>query len=39
VTTASAAGPLEIEGLDLGDAQRLVEQLTAAAVAETGDAT
>lgn len=39
VTTASAAGPLEIEGLDLDVARDLVETLTAAAVAETGDAT
>jgi len=39
VTTASAAGPLEIEGLDLEIARELVEALTTAAVAETGDAT
>jgi hypothetical protein len=39
VTTASAAGPLEIEGLDLQDARALVEALTRAAVAQDGDAT
>ncbi|MDN5790359.1 MAG: PH domain-containing protein [Micrococcales bacterium] len=39
VTTASAAGPLEIEGLDVQEARRLVDALTAAAAAETGDAT
>ena len=39
VTTASAAGPLEIEGLDHGVARELVEALTAAAIAETSDAT
>lgn len=39
VTTASAAGPLRIEGLDAEEARRLVDVLTAAAVAETGDAT
>lgn len=39
VTTASAAGPLRIEGLDVDDARRLVDVLTAAAVAERGDAT
>jgi membrane protein YdbS with pleckstrin-like domain len=39
VTTASAAGPLEIEGLDLPIARRLVETLTSAAVVEKGDAT
>ncbi|RKT80054.1 hypothetical protein DFJ68_3533 [Terracoccus luteus] len=39
VTTASAAGPLEISGLDLPVAQRLVEGLTAAAVLDEGDAT
>lgn len=39
VTTASAAGPLEIAGLDLGVARELVETLTRAAVAEKGDAT
>ncbi len=39
VTTASAAGPLEIAGLDLEVATRLVDSLTVAAVAERGDAT
>ena len=39
VTTASAAGPLHIQGLDLQVAQGLVDSLTAASVAETGDAT
>lgn len=39
VTTASAAGPLEIVGLDLDVARQLVESLTTAAVAEKGDAT
>ena len=39
VTTASAAGPLEIDGLDLEIARQLVETLTTAAVLEKGDAT
>lgn len=39
VTTASAAGALEIHGLESADADRLAEQLTAAAAAERGDAT
>lgn len=39
VTTASAAGALKIEGLDAEEARSLVDVLTAAAVAETGDAT
>ena len=39
VTTASAAGPLSIHGLDLPVAQELVESLTAAAIRERGDAT
>ena len=39
VTTASAAGPLGIAGLEVGVARELVDALTAAAVAETGDAT
>lgn len=39
VTTASAAGPLKIHGLDVGDARRLVDALTEATMAETGDAT
>jgi membrane protein YdbS with pleckstrin-like domain len=39
VTTASAAGPLEIHGLDHRTAQRLVDELTTAAQATRGDAT
>lgn len=39
VTTASAAGPLEIDGLDLRTARDLVDSLTEATVAELGDAT
>ncbi|MEZ0073871.1 PH domain-containing protein [Planotetraspora sp. GP83] len=39
VTTASAAGPLRVSGLDRGTAQRLVEELTANAQATAGDAT
>lgn len=39
VTTASAAGPLVISGLELAVAQQLVEGLTAAAVVEKDDAT
>ncbi len=39
VTTASAAGPLKIHGLDVEDARRLIDELTAATVAEPGDAT
>lgn len=39
VTTASAAGPLKIEGLDASDARALVDELTAVAQAEPGDAT
>ncbi len=39
VTTASAAGPLKIHGLDRVTADRLVEQLTTQAEANTGDAT
>jgi membrane protein YdbS with pleckstrin-like domain len=39
VTTASAAGPVRIEGLDRAVADRLVEDLTRRAEAETGDAT
>ena len=39
VTTASAAGPLRINGLDRDTAQRLVDDLTAAAEAMRGDAT
>ena len=39
VTTASAAGPLSIEGLDRATAERLVDDLTTAAQATRGDAT
>jgi uncharacterized protein len=39
VTTASAAGPLKIHGLDRETAQRLVDDLTTAAQATRGDAT
>ena len=39
VTTASAAGPLKIQGVDLPVARRLVEELTRRAGAEPGDAT
>ncbi len=39
VTTASAAGPLKIEGLDLHVAEGLVEELTRRTEAEVGDAT
>lgn len=39
VTTASAAGPVRIHGLDLPVAVGLVESLTAAAVLDQGDAT
>ncbi|MCU1535918.1 MAG: rane-flanked domain [Humibacillus sp.] len=39
VTTASAAGPIHVHGLDLPVAEQLVEALTVAAVAEPGDAT
>ena len=39
VTTASAAGPLHLEGLDLPLAGELVEQLTATTQATHGDAT
>ncbi len=39
VTTASAAGPLRIEGLDHDVAARLVDELTRRAEAEAGDAT
>jgi uncharacterized protein len=39
VTTASAAGPLRIEALDVAVAQRLVDELTRRAEAEAGDAT
>ncbi|MCC5574192.1 PH domain-containing protein [Microtetraspora sp. AC03309] len=39
VTTASAAGPLKISGLDRGTADRIVHELTASAQATAGDAT
>jgi len=39
VTTASAAGPLRIEGLDAETAERLVDELTRRTEAEAGDAT
>ena len=39
VTTASAAGPLVIDGLDLATAEALVAELTATAQAAPGDAT
>jgi hypothetical protein len=39
VTTASAAGPLKIEGLDYPTAQRLVDDLTIRTQATRGDAT
>ncbi len=39
VTTASAAGPLKIHGLDRATAERVVDELTAAAHVSSGDAT
>ena len=39
VTTASAAGPVKVEGLDREVAERLVEELTRRTEAEAGDAT
>lgn len=39
ITTASAAGPLRVHGLDRETAQRLVDELTAETQATTGDAT
>jgi hypothetical protein len=39
VTTASAAGPLKIEGLDHRTTQRLVDELTSTTQANQGDAT
>jgi len=39
VTTASAAGPVRIEGLDRVVAERLVDELTRRTEAEPGDAT
>ncbi|WP_433426082.1 PH domain-containing protein [Microtetraspora malaysiensis] len=39
VTTASAAGPIKIGGLDRATADRIVHELTASAQATAGDAT
>lgn len=39
VTTASAAGPLSIDGLDIATAEYLVEKVTATAETAEGDAT
>ena len=39
VTTASAAGPVHIEGLDHADAVRLADELTTTTQATPGDAT
>ncbi|HYU04398.1 MAG TPA: PH domain-containing protein [Jatrophihabitantaceae bacterium] len=39
ITTASAAGPLEIHGLDHATAERIVDELTTSAHTATGDAT
>lgn len=39
VTTASAAGPVEVEGLDRAVAEKLVDDLTRRTEAEPGDAT
>ena len=39
ITTASAAGPLKVHGLDTATADRIVEQLTARVQAVGGDAT
>jgi uncharacterized protein len=39
VTTASAAGPIKIEGLDNHTAQQLIDELTANTQATPGDAT
>lgn len=39
VTTASAAGPLRVQGLDLAAAELLVEELTARARVGAGDGT
>lgn len=39
VTTASAAGPIRIDGLDAGAAHRLADELTTRAQATRGDAT
>jgi membrane protein YdbS with pleckstrin-like domain len=39
VTTASAAGPIKIQGLDRDTAQRLVDELTDGTQGDPGDAT
>ena len=39
VTTASAAGPLQINGISKETAERLVDDLTRRTEAEAGDAT
>jgi membrane protein YdbS with pleckstrin-like domain len=39
VTTASAAGPIKIQGLDRDTAQRLVDELTDGTQGDAGDAT
>lgn len=39
ITTASAAGPLKVHGLDVATADRIVDQLTARVQAVGGDAT
>lgn len=39
LTTASAAGPLKIHGLDRGTAERLVEDMTSRTESNQGDAT
>jgi hypothetical protein len=39
VTTASAAGPVRIEGLDAGTAAQLAHRLTEITAADSGDAT
>lgn len=39
ITTASAAGPLEVSGLDVAVAHRLSEQLSEQAMTLAGDAT
>ncbi|MFC4589157.1 PH domain-containing protein [Sphaerisporangium corydalis] len=39
VTTASAAGPLRVNGLDRDTAQRLIDELTATTGTSQGDAT
>ena len=39
IATASAAGPVKIEGIDKATADRLAVELTRRAAAEAGDAT